>query len=269
MVEQERVALKPERVIRPQVFPEEVGKYFLKSELGRVFPGTGEIRSLIDNRVDEINGKEFWRLLEAISFSYRTNYVFRYIGNSGFSWSEERWNISQLTLTGLNPDINAITFSPEIDRSPIKFRDFLRKYFNEHPGDDPQKLEQFRPVKRNVQFPRILLREDEGQILLLDGSNRLINLMLAGEEEIDAFVGRRNGKDEEVRIGDSTFILLKNLYLKGDEKEKAAVLKVVRQLMDLSSDGKSAIENYWIRHASDEEMKKVGRRILRRSNPKP
>lgn len=263
MVKQERESPKPKKVIRAGVPPEEVGKYYLKSELGRIFPGEGKIRTVIDNRIDEISGKEFWRLFEALSFSYRTNYVFRFVGNSGYSWKEERWDVSQLTLTGMNLAINAVTFSPEIDRSPLKFRDYLKAYFADHSQDDPLKLEQLRPNSKPVDYSKILLREEEGKILLLDGSNRLINLMLSGDEEITGFVGRKNGKAETERIGDSTFILLKNLYVRGDKKEKAAVLKVVRKLIDISSDGKDAVENYWIKHVRDEALRKVGRRLLR------
>ncbi|OGM15912.1 hypothetical protein A2V56_04820 [Candidatus Woesebacteria bacterium RBG_19FT_COMBO_42_9] len=255
--------LLPEKVIRPRVSPEEVGRYYLKSELGRIFPGQKEIRENLDRRIDKLDSFEFWRLLQALSFAYRLNYIFLFVGNSGYSWSEETWRISRLTLTGINPDINAITFSPEISRSPIKFRDFLKKYFADHPQDDPQKLNEFRPSQRPIDYPRIILREDEANILLLDGSNRLIELMFRQEEEVVAFIGRKNGKKEKFRIGDSTFLLLRNLYEKGDSQERRAVLKVVKMLLGISLDGRRAVENYWVRHPRDEKLKAVGRSLLK------
>lgn len=269
MVEQDVVAPKPEKVLRTNVSPEEVGKYYLKSELDRIFPGEGEVRAVIDKRIDELDGKEFWRFFEAVSFTYRLNYVFRFVGKSGVSWSEERWHISDLTLTGMNPDINAVTYSPEIDRSPAKFRDYLKIYFNDHPQDDPKKLEQFRLNQKPVVYAWMLLREEEGKIKLLDGTNRLIKLMFLGEEEIVAFVGRKNSKEDKARVGDSTFLLLRNLYEKGDKTQKAAVLKVVRMLMNNSFDGVQAVENYWVRHPRDETLRKVGRRLLRGPTSKP
>ena len=252
----------PERVMRAEVSRVEVGKYYLKAELCRVFPGPKSFRKTIDSQIDSIEEFEFWRFFEALSFAYRLNYVFHYVGNSSYSWNEERWSISNLTLTGTNPEINAITYSPEIERSPLKFRDYLKKYFFEHPKDDPQNLGQFRPEKKAVFFPKILLREEDGKILLLDGSNRLISLMFAGKESVEAFVGRKNGKEEKPRIGDSTFLLLRNLYVNSDEKVKAATIKVTRKLIEMSTDGKGAVENYWIRHSSDEALRKVGRMLI-------
>lgn len=269
MVKQDVVAPKPEKVIRSKVSPEEVGRYYLKSELGRIFPGAGEFRVTIDKRIDGLDDYEFWRLFEALSFAYRLNYVFFFVGKSGVSWSEERWRISDLTLTGMKPDINAVTYSPEIERSPTKFRDYLKIYFNDHPQDDPKKLEQFRLNQKPVNYPWMILREEDGKIKLLDGTNRLIKLMFLGEEEIVAFVGRKNSKEDKARVGDSTFLLLRNLYGKGDKTQKAAVLKVVRMLMNNSLDGASAVENYWVRHARDEALRKVGRRLLRGPTPKP
>ena len=252
----------PERVIRTEVSRVEVGKYYLKAELCRVFPGPKSFRKTIDSQIDSIDGLEFWRLFEALSFAYRLNYVFHYVGNSGYSWNEERWSITNLTLTGTNPEINAVTYSSEIERSPLKFCDYLKKYFFEHPKDDPQNLGQFRPEKKAVFYPKILLREEDGKILLLDGSNRLISLMFAGKESVEAFVGRKNGKEEKPRIGDSTFLLLRNLYVNSDEKVKAATIKVTRKLIEMSTDGKGAVENYWIRHPSDEALRKVGRMLI-------
>jgi len=252
--------LSPEKIVRPLVPPEEVGRYYLKSELGRIFPGSKEIKENLDRGIDKLDSFEFWRLLQALSFAYRLNYVFLFVGNSGYSWSEETWCISRLTLTGINPDINAISFSPEVSRSPVKFRDYLKKYFTAHPKDDPQKLEQFRPSQRPVDYPKIILREDEGKILLLDGSNRLIELMFRQEEEVNAFIGRRNSKKEKFRIGDSTFLLLRNLYEKGDPQERRAVLKVVKMLLGISLDGRQAVENYWVRHPRSEKLKAVGQR---------
>jgi hypothetical protein len=269
MVEQERVTPKPEEIIRANVTPEEVGRYYIKSELSRIFPGPAEFRAIMDKRVDELEGEEFWRLFEALSFSFRLNGVFHFVGNSGFSWGEEKWKISQLTLNRVNPDINAVTYSAGIGRSPIKFRDYLREYFADHPQDDPKKLGQFRPNDNPVNYPRVLLREENGEITLLDGTNRLMKLMFLSQKEVVAFVGRKTGKEGRVRIGDSTFLRLRNLYEKGDKNQKAAVLKVVRMLLDISLDGSSAVENYWVRHARDETSRGVGKRLLKSKPRKP
>jgi hypothetical protein len=254
----------PEKVARDDVSPVEIGKYYLKSEFGRIFPDDS-VRIPIDRCLDELEGNEFWRLFEAISFAFRLNYVFRYVSNKGYSWKEEVWSIANLTLTGINPDINKVILSSGVNRSPDKFIDYLRAYFAEHPSDDPELLEQFRPDGRKVVYPKILLREEEGQILLLDGSNRVVKLMFQEVQQVTAFVGRKNGQDEKVRIGDSTFLMLRNLYQKGDPKLQKSTLDVVRNLIEISSDGASAVSDYWVRHARDEKLRKIGESLL---NPK-
>src|SRR3989344_5299487 len=86
--------LLPEKVIRPLVSPEEVGRYYLKSELGRIFPGSKETRENLDRGIDKLDSFEFWRLLEPLSFACSLNGVFRFVGVSGISWKEGVWHFS-------------------------------------------------------------------------------------------------------------------------------------------------------------------------------
>lgn len=254
--------LRPEKVIRKKVSPVEVGKYYLKAELGGIFPGSEETRKTIDGAVDALDDHNFWRLLEALSFSYRLNYVFWSISNTSFSWSEEQWLAANLTLTGMNPAINSITFSPEINQNPIKFRDYLIKYFEKHPSNDPQKLGEFRPDNRTVKYPKIILREEDEKILLLDGSARLIKFLLEGQKQVIAFVARKTGQEDMFRVGDSTFLLLRNLYVNSNPEEKGAILRTVERLMNISTDGYTAVKNYWVDHARDDNLRKIGESLL-------
>lgn len=256
-------APKPLKIITPNLAPEIVGKYYLKAEFSKLFTDSS-VRESLDNRIDALTEQEFWRLLEAMSFSYRLNGMFWFISDESYEWSEEEWLIGDLTLTGMHPHIDQVIFSAEIQQDPIKFRDHLQRYFIEHPDDDPLGLDQFRPSDRTINYPIITVRENEGKILLLDGSNRFIANLLQGEEKVRAYVGRqvREGKQ---RIGDSTFWLLLRLWRNASTEDRSAIETVTRLLISQSSDGESAVRSYWVDHATEEELKEVGRKLLQGS----
>ena len=65
-----------------------------------------------------------------------------------------------------------------------------------------------------------------------------------------------------MRVGDSTFYLLRYLYERSEETDKGAILTTTRKLMKEASDGRKAVQSYWIDHARDEDLKKVGEKLL-------
>lgn len=252
---------QPIKVVKRKVSPVEVGKYYLKSEFSRVFPAR-EVRSEIDNTIGQLSDKDFWRLFEAMSFSFRLNGVFWRVSDSSLAWSEEVWDAGELTMTGIDPTVNKVVRSPQVESNPVKFVVFLKDYFKKHTKDDPSKLGQFRPDDRDVTYPKVILMDNGSQIKLLDGSNRLIKLLMLGEREVTALVGRETGSKGKIRIGDSTFWLLRNMYQRSQPYERGAIFKTARKLGEVSSDGEEAIKSYWIRHVTNEELRKVGERLL-------
>jgi hypothetical protein len=254
-------------ILRKNVSPIEVGKYYLKVELSRIFPE--KARDFIEAGVERLDKEEFWRFLEALSFSHRLNSVFWCVSDDSFSWSEERIQTKKTILTGMNPTINKIIYSKEISQDPLKFRDFLLKYFEKHKNnDDPKELGRFRPREKSIVYSKILIREEEGKLYIIDGMNRFIAQLLGEKKEIVAFIGRKSRKGKQM-IGDSTFLLLRKAYERGNEEEKKAVLKVVEKLMKMSSDGESAVRNYWVKHIRDKkELKKAGLLLLKRAKEK-
>lgn len=60
------MSLNPLEVIAEKVSPIDVGKYYLKIELSKLF-AADELRTSIDKSIDELNEYDFWRLLEALS----------------------------------------------------------------------------------------------------------------------------------------------------------------------------------------------------------
>jgi hypothetical protein len=233
---------KPVKIIRKKVSPEEVGKYYLKAEFHKLFPfSKPSALEEMEGFIDCLEGKTFWRVLEAMSFAYRINSVFRFVSGTARTWSEEEYNISDL-----------------------RFRSYLLKYFENHPGNDPEGLDNFRPKDRKMIYPKILLRREEKGLLIFDGMNRLVASLLRGEKTIVAFVGRKTNTKGKPMVGDSVFCLLRRLHHNARGEEKEAVLETVRQLISASRDGCDAVENYWVKHVRDEEEKEIGKKLLRR-----
>lgn len=238
----------------------EVAKNYLVVELSKIFQEVSSKKELIIS-ISKLKEKDIWRLLEAISFTYRLNGVFELISNSGFSWREEEVECKNLILTGINPQIDKITHSEQIKNDPIKFRDYLLYYFKAHPEDDPEKLGQFRPKGIPIEYPTILLIQDNSKFKLLDGSNRLIAHLMNGCVKINAIIGKSVGKGKR-KIGDSTFLLLKIAYQNSEEEDKNAIYKTTKRFIEFSSDGRDAVQNYWIDHESDKIIKAVGKSLL-------
>lgn len=243
------------------IAPLDVAKVYLLAELGKIFPGEN-IQKELPQDIAALSEEQVWRLLEALSFTYRLNGVFWIISDTSFVWTQEILPCANVVLTGMNPQVDAVTHSPEINRDPLKFRDYLLKYFEEYPTTDPEGLEQFRPGKILLKNPTILVTQNQDKFYLLDGSNRFIAQLLNGKTEVNAIVGRKNGQGK-IRIGDSTFWLLRHAYERcTEEAEKQAILLTVKKLMGISSDGKHAVQTYWVEHVMDQAQKKVGEQLL-------
>ncbi|MHC1716703.1 MAG: hypothetical protein AB9915_02355 [Candidatus Dojkabacteria bacterium] len=238
----------------------EIAKEYILVELSKIFP-EDNIQKELNENVHKLSEKEVWRLLEALSSAYRLNGVFRSISDDSYIWSKEEVNCGDLVLTGMNPQVDKITYSEAIQNNPLKFRDYLVKYFEKFPTSDPEGLEQFRPKGKEIKFQTIILISNDEKLQLLDGSNRLIAHLLNGNNTISAYVGRKV-KVGKMKVGDSAFWLLRHVYEKGDEATKQAILTVVKELINISSDGKEAVETYWVSHVRDEKLKEVGKQIL-------
>jgi len=237
-----------------------IAKSYLIAELSKIFPENSFQKGLEDN-IGKLSEQDVWRLLEALSFTYRLNGVFWSISNDSYVWSKEEVNCNGLVLTGMNPRVDKVTHSETMQNNPIKFRDYLIKYFKRFPDSDPEGLDQFRPRGKVIKYQTIILIAKDEKLFLVDGSNRLMAHLLNGNSTINAFVGRKI-KDGKMKLGDSTFWLLRHIYERGEETTQQSVLTVVKELVKLSSDGKNAVETYWISHVKDEKLKEIGRQVL-------
>lgn len=261
---------KPIKVINDNIPPLNVAKYYLEVELFKLFKNSTDVMAdTICETVQNLSESKIWALLEAISFTYHLNGVFYNISRDNYVWKEEAWNVKNLILTGMDSKTNKVIFSKEVNGDTLKFKNHLLNYFKITGEDDPEGLLSYRPSKKVIVFKKLIMKEQEGKIQMLDGSHRLIEMVLAGIEEVTAYVGHPSSKEAEEkpisRMGNSTFILLTIMFKKGSQEERAAVVTLLKQLIRNSVDGRAAVQKYWIDVQRDEEIKEAGIGILSES----
>lgn len=254
----------PKKVIRENVTQLEVAKYYLKVEFTKLFPDAS--LETIQSGIDNLKDKNIYPLLEAMSFTYHLNGVFYNLTKEGYIWNEETWDVSELILTGMDPNVNKVIFSDEVNGDALKFKKYLRNYFENNTVSDPEGLFSYMPSSKEIYFPKLLMKEKDGKVLMLDGSHRLTEMLLNDVETVHAFVGHpvisKKEEDRKVHMGGSTFIMLTIAYKNGNAEERNAVLTVVRQLIKRSLDGKDQVQKYWVDRQRDEEVKKAGEELL-------
>jgi len=173
-----------------RITPLAAAKVYLVAEVSKIFPEEG-IQNQLASGIDRLSPERVGRLLKALSSTYRGNRVFSYLNDPGFDWQEEEISCDNIILTSMGPSIDRVIRSKSVRRSPARFCRYLLDYFKQHPNDDPEKLGQFRPDGRAIQYPTVFVFRDHGDLKMLDGSNRLIASMLQGGKVIKAIVGKK------------------------------------------------------------------------------
>ncbi len=259
--------LMPVRVITQHVPATAVARYYLEVEFSKLFKvDTSEIAEVITKSLQELSENSVWALLEAMSFTYHLNGVFYKVSKENYSWHEEVWQIKDVILTGMDQKANKVIFSEEVNGDPVKFKSYLQNYFKTVGTKDSEGLLSYKPSNKDVRFKKLLMIEEQGKLKMLDGSHRLVEMFLTGSEEITAYVGHPKSETLErtakARVGNSTFILLTILFKQGTESEKKAVMTVTNQLLKNTTDGKDAVQKFWVDRQRDEEIKSAGLEIL-------
>lgn len=255
------------RVIREKVQPIEVARYYLKTEFPNIIKTTNQ-QTLQDigSSVDALDDKELWRLLEALSYTYRANSIYRFLTDQAYDWAEAELPIEQIKLTGMSESFNTLVYSNDIDRNPFKLVTFLQKYYsdNQTGGRDPLGLDELQPSNKQVDPPLLITTESEGGISIADGMHRLIEYAHQGVRTARVYAGIRNGRPHRYAVGDSTFLTLRNLYesLDGDAAAQAKVIEVTALLADFSITGKGSVQTYWVDHVLGQKRKEAGQRVL-------
>lgn len=238
MTENTPNTLKPIGVINENVSPVNVARYYLEIELLKLFKKSTEIMAeSIKETVQNLSESKVWALLEAMSFTYHLNGVFYNISRDNYTWKEEVWHVRDLILIGMDSKANKV-ISEKVNGDAFKFN-------------------------------KLIMKEQDGKIQMLDGSHRLTEMLLANIEEVVAYVGHPITKKAEEkpisRIGNSTFILLTIMFKQGNSEERKSVVMLVKQLIRNSVDGRDAVQKYWVDVQRDEEIKEAGITILNNS----
>jgi len=255
-----------EKIIREHVARIDVARYYLESELIGIFRADDRpFAETTQSVIAEKSEREIWRLLEALSYTYRINGVFSYVTNKGVDWHEAEISVDAIALTGFNPVVDKIVASESVGRHPAVFAKYLQAYFAKHPNDndDPGRLNEFRPKKTTGSYDRILVFERRGRLYMLDGGHRLVALAMDGIEKVSAYVAAPNDKKNRSMRGDSTFETLRSIYDKArNEQDRTAILATTRILMNRSIDGRDAVKKYWIEHGRKQKVVDAGYTLL-------
>ncbi len=259
---------EPIKILKKNINPITVAKYYLKVEFFKLFGSNSEgIVNTVSDTIENLSESKTWALLEAMSFTYHLNGVFHNISRKNYVWNEEVWHIEDLMFTGMDSKTNKVIFSKEINGDVLKFKEYLLKYFKNASTDDPEGLMSYKPSNTKIQFEKLIMKERGEKILMIDGSHRLVEMLLSDKDEVTAYVGHPiSEKDNEqiiVRAGKSIFILLTILFKRGNKNEKDAILTVMKQLINTSTDGYENAVQYWIERQRDEEIKSAGVEVLR------
>lgn len=243
----------------------QIARYYLESELPNILHDEGvEAHTLINNSVQRLSDKQTWRLLEALSYTYRINNVFALVSNAGYDWQEVELPLDAITLTGTRPHIDKIVYSEEIQQNPEKFARYLQAYFSEHvqKDDDPLDLNEFRPRDEPIVHDTLIVRQTEdGLIKMVDGTHRLIARGMAGEGSFRCYCAVPNDEPALHHRGDSLFVTLRRAYLAMPEHQDA-ILEVTKALAKDSLDGIDAVKDYWVTHARTDDARQIGQALL-------
>ena len=260
------------KVYRKNVSRLEVARYYLKTEMSNIITPSGSGMSHdINQSIESLSDVQVWRLLEAMSYTYRMNGLFHLITNRAFDWVEVELPISVIALNGMTPAVNKVVYSKQINCDVTKFCDYLKRYFLAHPegGNDPEGLGELRPRGGDITHSKLMTIERQGKVTITDGMHRLLEYAQSGTQFVRVYAGVRNGKAAKHMVGDSTFLTMRHLYAKyRADEQREQILDVTAMLAKSSTDGRKAVKTYWVEHVQTKKKKGAGLNLLNKINSK-
>ena len=247
---------------RVQVTARNVATAYLSAEFTRI-TGNSDFTFHEEKHIKNLPDDEFWRLVQGLSSTYRLNCVSEYLGNTRYVWYSEPRSAHELEMPKMSLAIDRVTHSPEIGRDMLKFRDYLQRYFREHPDNDPEGLDQFRlkRLKELSRYEQIILKYRDGR-LVVDGNNRLMRFLLEGNNSFEAFTGYPEGEPALMATW-SEFRTLRNLWRTAEKPaERQYILMKVGRLMESTHDGRKAVEVIWVTYGRFPEVIAAGKSLL-------
>jgi hypothetical protein len=237
-----------------EVGKNEVARYYIECELDNIIMGEN-----IQLRKDTYSSN-ISRLLEALSFTYRANGVFDYIESGKYRWEKRIVTPDEITLTGMGEHLTDIIYSDEVQKSPLKFVDYIKS----HPGDDRFSELHPRTIPQSRQM--VILREDEGVLKMLDGSHRLLSMVMNGVKGMNAYVAVVATDDAKPVIGDAIFLRLRKLWQQTEDPLfRDSIENTIVGMIKATSNGEQSVNAYWIKMAPNEKIRITGQLLIEKS----
>lgn len=256
---------RPIEVLCESVPPLEIGRKYVQEELCSTVTSQ-EAAQEIEEYVVSLDEDALWRHVKAESLTKRLKWGFWVLGSEQNTWNEERWRIEDLRLSSMHPEVDRITKSEEIGRNPVVFKEYLDEYFTSDTAATDPLLETFRPQWQPVQSPVVLARIKEGQARIVEGSHRLIEMLFQGYEEATIYRGVRGGENDVYRMGEDTFLLLRQAHIAAqNDEERGAIASTLKYLVEHSTDGANVVQTYWVNRLGDDyvETRQAGEDVLK------
>lgn len=186
--------------------------------------------------------------------------MFDYIESGKYVWEEGAVNVRDITLTGMGEILTPIIYGDEVKQNPLKFVEYIQR----HKDDDRFRELSVRPVPENRQI--LILRETDGILKTLDGSHRLLSMIMNGTEQVKAYVAIPSSSDTKPMIGDAIFIRLREQWRGTDDPQfKDAIERTVIGMMRSTSNGRDSVKAYWVTMAPNEQIRSKGLELLKRA----
>lgn len=240
-----------------KVSKDEVARYYILCELEGILLGEAHL-------ADDTYHLDIPKLLEALSFTYRANSVFDYVESEKYIWKKEQVSVDDIVLTGMGESLTPIIYSEQVRQNPRLFAEYIKTKLS---VDDPI-VEQLRPRPVPESRRLMLLSYDrDGRIKMLDGSHRLISLVMDGVDSVDAYIAVQANPKGKHMVGDAIFLRLRHEWqLADDVIYREAIEATVTGLIRSSLDGEKAVQSYWIDMAPTDEVREVGLSLVEKSS---
>lgn len=200
---------------------------------------------------------QVFRLLEAVSYTYRMNGAFHVISDQSYDWQQVEVPLESVRMTAMNPDLNEVIFSEEVRRNPAKMAEFILK------NQDIWQYDKLRPRDAVLPSSNLIVVEKSDGLDIMDGNHRAVAAAALGVGSVRAFMGVRNGSESKHMVGDSVFLTLRLQYEKlSDGPERQAILATCESLAGSSTDGVQALRRYWLDNSLCADTTRAGKLML-------
>ncbi len=178
------------------------------------------------------------------------NWVADFILDESVSWEKRDIKVSDLYLTGTNPEWNKIVIE-KAERSPGK----LKQLF-----DDPEVVELFKDL--TFEETPILIRFEDGKYKVLDGMHRSIAAIRDNRETISAYVGTQSGTFKPMCESHVIYDLIKG-YQRSGYKDREGLVSALRFLknnyVNVESLLRDRFNSQWV---PDQQVQSVIKEVL-------